>query len=91
MLIAGKKFRGVRIENLHLGITEENIFEFFALNEIKAEKVEILVEEISRSSKGVAFVKFPTHEFAVRAMETTGTFIFGQQISVFADDTLLLS
>lgn len=89
--MAGKKFLGVRIENLHVGLTEENIFEFFTLSEIAVEKVKILADEISGASKGVAFAKFENHEHAVHALQTSGTIILGQAILVYADDTLLLS
>jgi len=88
VLEAGRKFRGVRIENLHPRAEISDLQDFFKAQGIFPEKIEIILNPITGVSKGAAFASFGNHENAVCALALSRKFLLGRPLLIFADDSL---
>ncbi|KYK69818.1 splicing factor, CC1 family protein [Toxoplasma gondii TgCatPRC2] len=74
----------VLVLNLCLKAEEKHIYEFFSANAGKIRDIQLIRDQRSGTSKGVAYVEFYTQESVIKAMALNGIAFKGQPLRVQA-------
>ncbi|PFH34216.1 splicing factor, CC1 family protein [Besnoitia besnoiti] len=74
----------VLVLNLCLKAEEKHIYEFFSTNAGKIRDIQLIRDQRSGTSKGVAYVEFYTQESVIKAMALNGIAFKGQPLRVQA-------
>lgn len=74
----------VLVANLHMKITEREIYELFSDGAGKIRDIQLVRDQRTGRPKGVAYVEFYTNDSVIKALSMSGHFLLNQPIRVTA-------